>query len=381
MRCRWHWVLVFALLLTDVVWGEERGPELRKQLTGVEQALGRLETAMQTTRAQYGKLHGELAQTEKRIGDLANDLETLEKQLAVRQRGLQELQLSEKLQQEKLQHQRAELAGQVRTVYMIGRQDYLKILLNQEKPDVVGRVISYYDYFNRAYSRQIAATRDTLERLQTLETNIRQEQQEITALQQQLGDQKIRLESSLDERQGILRDLSKEWENQQIQITMLEEDKSHLQSLLRTVDEAFAQVASPPLLSEPFPKRRGKLGYPVTGAILNSYGASRGLGSLRWQGVLIGAKPGDPVQAIADGRVVFADWLRNYGQLLIVEHDQHYMTLYGQNRRLHKKTGDWVRMGEVIASVGDSGGQPQAALYFEIRHNGDPLNPMEWLSR
>lgn len=356
-------------------------PPPEQRLRAVGKALAKLEKAMAATRARYGKRHAALERHEQRIGEISENLEKLDQLLAIRQRSLEELRLSRDLQQQKLHAQQDELGRQIRSAYLVGRQDYLKILLNQEDPGSLGRVLTYYDYFNRAYSQRITAIRQSLERLRVLEQDIERETQEIRALQIQFTSQKQVLEQQVAGRREVLRELSRQWEDQQIRIAMLEEDKARLGELVQTMDHAFAEIPLPREPDRPFHRRKGHLPYPLQGEILNRYGAKRGLGALRWRGILIAANPGDPVRAVADGQVVFAGWLRNFGHLLIVEHDHQYMTLYGHNQRLLKTTGDPARQGETIAFAGNSGGQDQPALYFELRRQGKPLNPNPWLTQ
>jgi len=349
-----------------------------QQLQHIEHALAQLEKTIQATREQYSTQQVALEQAEKRIGELSGNLQKLTKLLAIRTNSLDELQLSRNLQTQTLHDQQAELARQIRAAYLVGRQDYLKLLLNQQQPSSLGRVLTYYDYFNRAYYQRIAQTHETLKRLERLEIEIEQEKREIITLQREFSEQKIQLEHKVEERIAIMRQLSQEWENQQIHITMLEEDKAQLRQVVNSAEQAFS-LLSTEVAVLPFAQQKGRLPYPLSGKVLNQFGALRGLGSLRWQGILLAANLGDEVRAVADGRVVFAHWMRNYGQLLILEHDQGYMTLYGHNQTLFKQTGDTVKQGEIIASAGDSGGQELAALYFEIRRNGEPLNPITWL--
>jgi len=253
-----------------------------------------------------------------------------------------------------------------------------RILLNQEDPAKVGRTLTYYDYFNRARVRRIDNISITLERLEVLDLDIQQETQTISQLQAEQQQQKQRLENSNKERRKILRKLNKTYTNQSQRLQELQADERSLDQWLKQV-EALDLPQDSKLI--PFVQLKTQLPWPLQGKLLHKFGDARGVGTLQWQGLLIAAKTGAKVRSVATGRVVFADWFRNFGQLLIIEHDNAHMSLYGHNQSLYKKVGDLVKTGDVIASVGSSGGQQKAALYFELRKQGSPLNPLKWLAK
>ena len=148
-----------------------------------------------------------------------------------------------------------------------------------------------------------------------------------------------------------------------------------------SLGELLADIPLGPSDSRPFKQQKGKLPWPASGAFLASYGEPRKQGGLKWNGVLISSKHGTPVRAISHGRIAFADWLQGFGFITIIDHGEGYMSLYGHNETLVKQAGDWVNAGEVIATSGDSGGQPMPGVYFEIRSRGKPVNPGNWCSR
>ncbi len=351
-----------------------------QRLQRIRQQIQVLQQTMEETRDQYGTLQAELRETEQEIGLIAREIEDIAQQLTNRQQTLDALNRRRAEREQQLAAHRKALAAQVRAAYIMGRQDYLKILLNQQQPARLGRILTYYDYFNRARARRVAEIKLTLERIRILEQHIEQEKQTLGELRASREQHRRALQAESEKRQGILKKLLATMRGQNAELTRMRESKRHLETLLLTLQDAFDDFPRSGPTKIPFQRLRGRLEWPVKGKILHTYGSPRGLGSLKWQGMVIAAESGDKVRGIAPGRVVFADWFRNYGQLLIIEHDDGYMSLYGYNQSLYKHTGDWVEAGEEIASVGSSGGQEQAALYFEIRRRGSPLNPGPWLA-
>lgn len=367
---------VLLCVWTANVWADSLSKP--QQLENVRQSIQSLQSQIDKNRSQYGHLHRQLQDEERHIGRLAASLESLAAELKAKQRRHQQLSAEHAEQAILLQAQRQNLAQQIRAAYIMGRQDYLKILLNQEDPAKVGRTLTYYDYFNRARVQRINNISDTLERLEILDLDIQQETQAISLLQTTQQAQKQELETSNQERRKILRQLDSTYANQSQRLKELQDDERNLRQWLQQVESLNLPQNADVV---PFLQLKKQLPWPLKGKILHKFGDERGVGSLQWQGLLIAAKTGAKVRAIATGRVVFADWFRNFGQLLIIEHDNAHMSLYGHNQSLYKTVGDLVKSGDVVASVGRSGGQQQAALYFELRKQGTPLNPLAWLSK
>jgi septal ring factor EnvC (AmiA/AmiB activator) len=270
------------------------------------------------------------------------------------------------------------LAQQIRSAYVIGRQDYLKLWLNQENPSAVGRVLMYYEYVNKSRIQQIQQINEILHNIESLERDISKENKELNQLVANQTQEKQHLELSRSERQRILDELAKTLENQQKKLLQLQEDKSSLQNLLGNLGEISKKM--PKQQGKPFTLQRGELIIPVAGNVQHQFGDER-IGHLKWQGILFGAMTGQKIQAVAAGRVAFAQWFRNLGLLVIIDHGEGYMSLYAHTQSIYVKAGDWAEKGAIIASVGNSGGQKEAGLYFEIRYQGAPINPSKWLSK
>ena len=348
-----------------------------EQLQALNTRIQALQVQRHTTRSEYDRLQQLLQLSEEEIGNTADKLSALTEELNDKQHILTDLRNRQQNQHIQLAQQRKILAQQIRAAYMVGRQDYLKLWLNQQDPFAVGRVLGYYDYFNRARVQQIEIINKSLEQIQLLERTIQQQTIELNRVLSHQGSKREELAGNYQERQQILAQLTNTLEAQDQELKKLQEDKQHLESLLGSLSEV-SKVIPPPASNVNFAQLKGQLPKPTTGQVFKQFGESL-IGSLKSQGMIFKAGLGDKVNAVAAGRVVFAQWFRNYGNLVILDHQQGYMSLYAHNRSLHVKAGDWVETGTNLASVGDSGGRDMAALYFEIRYQGSPVNPAGWL--
>ena len=262
---------------------------------------------------------------------------------------------------------------------MTGRQELFKLLLSQENPATLGRMLVYFDYYNRARSARIDAVAGELTQLAGLEQETTRVATELAALEATQAREVAGLEASRDQRHAAVTKLDADIRDGTAAVGKLRAEEQRLADLVKRVSELMAGF--PVDTDEPFAGLKGKLAWPVQGRLTGDFGQSRGAGPVKWNGVLLEASAGTPVRAIYHGRVAFADWLQGLGLLVIVDHGGGYMSLYGHNEALLKESGDWVEPGETIAQVGDSGGQSRAGLYFEIRYNGEPVNPHPWIGR
>ncbi len=348
------------------------------QLRHLEAQIESLQQEMHDTRTQYGKLQRQLQVSEEDIGEVAARLEAIHGELKDKQNSLVDLKKRKTTQEKQLETYRQMLAKQVRATYMVGRQDYLKLWLNQEDPAKVGRMLTYYDYFSRARVKQIDEVNKTLENITDLTQEIITETNELNQLVLNQENKKQTLASNYGDRKTILSQLEKILAYQDKKLKGLHEDKKRLEKLLDSLENVTKNIPQPTGIR--FAKLKGKLISPVKGNIFKQFGEPL-IGKLKWQGILINAKLGNKVQAIADGRVIFAQWFRHLGLLVIVDHNDSYMSLYAHNQSVYVKTGELVRGGDVIGSVGNSGGQKTTGLYFEIRHRGIPTNPIPWINK
>lgn len=361
--------------------GHANEREHAQALEQVRSKIEQLRKEIEKTQTQHDAVSTELRHIERDISKLHRTLKQLGRKLGKQEQELRKLrQERQALQAEMATHHRL-LTRQVQAAYMIGQQEYLKLLLNQQDPAVVGRTMTYYDYFNRARLTRIDAARQTLTQLVAVEDKIQQQTRALGEVQAQQLAKREALQAASRSRAQVVTRLRQELSSQTQEMARLVEDEKRLQDLVTRLKRVIPDILTAPGSRKRFAELRGKLTWPTQGKLQALYGQRREGGRLKWNGVLIEADEGRDVRAVSGGRVAYADWLRGYGLLLILDHGDGYMSLYGHNQAIYRETGEWVEAGEPIASVGRSGGQKDAALYFEIRHNGKPVNPQTWCRR
>ena len=352
-----------------------KSAELEQLRTRLKELRGGLAEA----RGRQGSAQEQLRQSEQEIGRATRELTKIDQALATGTARLAALQEQEQSQQAAIATQRTGLANQVRAAYLLGRQEPLKLLLNQDDPARLDRALAYYGYLNRARVARIAAVQVQVQTLKTLETQIMQENSHLQELRAQQVVEAESLRKTRQERQALLVAVSAEIQDKGAQISHLEQDERGLQTLLKDLQDALADFPDAAAANtQPFARLKGQLSLPVHGRVATHFGATRGAGMPPTHGVLIEIAEGSAVRAVARGRVVFADWLRGFGLLVIIDHGGGYMSLYGHNQSLYKEAGETVAAGETIASAGASGGQAQSGVYFEIRQQGQPVDPLAW---
>ena len=277
--------------------------------------------------------------------------------------------------------------------YVGGQSDAVKLVLNGEDPNEIARQLHYLSYVSRARSELLASFRENLANLEKLTGETRRKSSELHALQTQETLQMRRLEKEKAERQRVYAKVSDDIEKSRKQLSTLKHDEERLSQLMerlakeaarknkktgkRITNQALPNVDTG---AGPFRQLKGRLRLPVIGELMNRFGGQRQDSGLSWKGLFISAKPGREVKAVAGGRVVYADWLRGFGNLLILDHGDSYMSLYGNNESLLKQVGDETRAGDTIAATGNSGGNPESGLYFELRFQGKPFDPIPWIT-
>lgn len=350
---------------------------VQKQLDALEAEIQKFREMLEATRGERSKLEENLETNEKEISDLLKKIEQIEKDLKSVENKVSALTE----QRVDLEHARSEqqalIARQIKAAYKMGRQEFLKVVLNQEDPDEMSRMLTYYDYFNRARTDQVERYKRTISELTRVTTALEVQNRELETNRLTLANEQRSLERARTEKQATLSSLNQEIARTGSLLDVREKDRERLEALLERITAGIINLPTPQD-TVPFANRRGDLVLPVVGQVTNRFGSTRSEGKLRWNGVFIEARQGEPVTAVHYGRVVFSDWLRGFGLLLIINHGDGYMSLYGHNQVLYRETGDWVIAGETIATVGDSGGQNRAGLYFEIRHAGKPTDPQLW---
>ncbi|MFI8394738.1 murein hydrolase activator EnvC [Pseudomonas sp. NPDC078863] len=420
--------VLIALALTCLLqpaFADERA-QTQQQLDATRQDIAELKKLLGKLQEEKSGVQKELKGTETEMGKLQKQVDALQKELQKSESELQRLDAEKKKLQSARTEQQRLIAIQARAAYQNGRQEYLKLLLNQQNPEKFARTLTYYDYLSQARLEQLKNFNETLRQLANVEKDIGLQQAQLLVQKSDLDKQREALEKVRKERQQVLAKLNDDVKARDQKLAAREQDQADLSKVLKTIEETLARQAreaeearqkaliaqqeaekkrlreaqadtsdaprkparsSPGALVSssgetfggPFAATRGKLPWPVDGRLLARFGESRGDDArTKWDGVMISASAGSQVHAVHGGRVVFADWLRGAGLLVILDHGNGFLSLYGHNQTLLKSAGDVVKAGESISTVGNSGGQDTPALYFAIRQQGHPSDPAQW---
>ncbi len=426
-------ILLALSCLLSPAFADERA-QTQQQLDATRQDIAELKKMLGKLQDEKSGVQKDLKSTETDIGDLEKQVEALQQELKKTEGELERLDTEKKkLQSARVEQQRL-IAIQARSAYQNGREEYLKLLLNQQNPEKFARALTYYDYLSKARLEQLRTFNETLRQLANVEQDIARQQEQLLAQRADLDSRRQSLETERSKRQQVLAKLNSDMKDRDQKLQAREQDQADLGKVLKTIEETLArqareaeearkkallaqqeaekrrqqealaaaaaredarEAAEPPKKARTtlgpmvssdganyggaFSAARGKLPWPVNGRLLARFGEARGSDArAKWDGVMISANPGTQVRAVHGGRVVFADWLRGAGLLVILDHGNGYLSLYGHNQSLLKSAGDIVKAGEAISTVGDSGGQDSAGLYFAIRQQGRPTDPSQW---
>jgi len=383
--------LVFVFLLgTCVSLGYAEDLQTNTELNKVESDINNVTQNMQRLSEQKDTLQSLLADTEKHYGETAALLKILQAQIDRKRQSLDKIRENIDIYQTEIDKLSKELADQIKVAYAIGQKEKLKLLLNQQDPVISSRVMVYFNYFNKERLKKITDIEAAVKRLDQLNE---QKQTETNLLEhdlEQKQSEQIVLDEARKQRNKLLVQIGNEFSSSEQQLSQLQENENRLKKVMESLSvteeelavdaepttELSSAIENPSETKTDFSALKGQLPWPVNGKLAHKFGSPRTEGT--WDGVLIDASEGMEIKAVTAGKVVFAEWLRSYGLLIIIDHGQGYMTLYAFNQSLYKKTGDSVAAGDVIASVGQSGGRSQAGLYFGIRNKGVPIDPLEW---
>ncbi|AXS83163.1 murein hydrolase activator EnvC family protein [Marinobacter sp. Arc7-DN-1] len=324
-------------------------------------------------------LEQQLASTERTISRLTRERRSLRQQVEQQQQRLKELQKEEQELTRTLDRQRESLKKQIRAAWMEGDAPAVKVLLNEIDPDRIARTMTYYEYLSKDTVTRLEVFRKSLQELKNTRAAAQATRVELARTEDDVARRQQELAASRKQRQQTLASLNADIKNRLGEREELTSDRKRLEKLLEEVQQAINNIPSPNE-SRPFASLRDKLPWPAQGKVLSGYGDRYADGRLRRNGLLIGTEEEAEIRAIHYGRVVFANWLRGFGLITIIDHGDGYMTLYGHSSSLFTSPGDWVAAGEPIALAGRTGGTDSPALYFEVRHNGKPDNPGRWLA-
>jgi murein hydrolase activator len=345
------------------------------ELQAVKSEIERITRQVSAEQVERDRLTNELRTSELSVGKLREALSEVRRERAERAARRAALAAEQRVREAEVQHNRAALAGQLRAAYLIGRQEPLKLLLNQKDPALAGRMFAYYSYFGRARAGQIKLIEDDMQRIAELDGELEAEDQQLAELEKRQRAQLHQLEQARTQRTQVLASLEAQSHTRAQNLERLRSQQAGLEKLLRELRTAMERF--PLEGNDAFARLRGKLAWPVSGRLVARFGETRA-GGVHWDGVLVATERGAPVKAVCQGRVIYADWLPGLGLLTIVDHGDGYLSLYGHNERLYKAAGEPVTAGEAIAAAGDSGGSSRPELYFEIRKGGKPVDPRPW---
>lgn len=372
-----------SLLNSAQVFSDEKS-----DMEKLQKEIAALQKELKSVQGARSGLQKDLEKSETQINDLEKKADDIKKELNKQQQDLHNLKQERSQLEQQRTSQQEKIAAQILAAYKLGQQSDIKLLLNQESPDKVSRLMSYHGYFVVAQQQKVESYRDTITKIDSITPNIEKKTLELASMQSQLDSQRDALSSAHKERQIALNKVNSQIKNKQQELTQLNEDRQKLQVLLSRVTRKIASsgaINSPdyvplPKGGEKFSVRKGKLLWPTNGKMIHRFGSPRIAGQLNWNGAYISSNPGNKVIAVHHGRVVFADYFGGHGLLIIVDHGEGFLSLYAHNQSLLKKAGAPVNAGEPIALVGNSGGQSTIGVYFEIRRDGKPIDPGAWLA-
>ncbi len=383
----WRWVLAVAILLSPTVTisaqttaeREQQRQETERALEALREQIQSLQTNQQKNRSQLSNEQKALKEADIAINRSNQRLRATRKSLRESQQSLKKLkQREQRLNSDKRKQQQA-LAKQIRTAYMNGNQEYIKLLLNQEDPAKVARSIAYYDYLNKARAEKIATLKTTIRELNQVITEIAVEETNLRELAERQQAENNNLTSLKNRRVRVVAKLEQQVTSNEKKLQEWQANELDLVSILDALKTQVAKII-PEQALEGLSQLGGKLNWPVVGKLRERFGVQRQNSTALWSGILITTDAGKEIQAIHHGRVVYSDYLRGFGLMTIIDHGDGYMSLYGHSEALFKSAGDWVEAGERIAMVGQTGGYPEPGLYFEIRHRSKAVNPMRFIA-
>lgn len=348
------------------------------QIEDLKEEIADIDEWLADAEEDRSSLEQQLSGLEQEIGRLTRERRELRQQAREQQQRLTKLGKEETELTRVLESQRDSLKKQIRAAWMEGDAPAVKVLLNEIDPDKIARTMTYYEYLSRDTIDRLEAFAANLRQLKETQKQVKAGRMRLAELEENVADRQQKLSSSKKEREQTLAALKTDISNRLSEREELEEDRKRLEKLLREVEEAIANIPTPNE-SDPFGSLKNKLPWPAEGKVVRNFGDSYASGKLKHNGLLINTAEEGDVKAVHYGRVVFANWLRGFGLITILDHGDGYMTLYGHSSSLFTSPGDWVEAGEAIAQAGRTGGTNDPAVYFEVRHNGKPDNPQRWL--
>ncbi len=366
-----RWLLVSALVLAPAILAQDEQAEL----DAVRERIADLEARIDAEISQMDADRLGLQDIETQIAAQHRVIEQTRRERMAEQARLEALNREAAAARVELSSERDALSRQVLLSYMTGREELLKLVLNQESPSQLGRMVTYYDFFNGYRSERIETVRGELEQLAALLRETRESEQRLAKLTATGEATLAELEATRNRRNALIAEREASLDESGRALESLRNDEQRLADLLLELGDILA--AFPAGSEEPFEKLRGRLAWPADGRIRSDFGELREDGRLRWDGVVLDADPGSIVRAVYHGRVAYTRWLPAFGLVMILDHGDGYLSVYGHNEVLLREEGEWVAPGEELAQIGSAGGRE--GLYFALHHAGKPIDPKAWM--
>ncbi|MBK68277.1 MAG: hypothetical protein CMF54_00630 [Legionellales bacterium] len=373
-----YFILIYLFTFSNYLIAKQSSHENEIKLKNIQNRMNDVNKNISNAKIKAKKFEKDIRKNEKLAVELFMQLENTRSEILKGNNTILKLKEEEEENKNIIKKEKMRLRTQIRNIYQIGKYNHIKLLLNQDDLTQINRVIAYHDYDNYARSNRIKNLNDNLSRIKILEKEINDENNNLEILNNKYQYKLNNFNEIRKKRLNSIVEIKNYIKNQNIELLLLKENERDLARLLNKIKLNNKNITNYNENNISFIQKKGKLVWPVKGKLLKKYGVQKKITGLKWQGVLIGANHGSKVHAISDGKVVFADWFKNYGLLVIIDHNNDYLSLYGHNQQLLKVAGDSVKAREIIASVGDSGGQNNSALYFEIRKGKKTLNPSQW---
>lgn len=370
-------VLLLGCLLTS--WtnaASEKATEA--QINSLKKSISELTRTLNQVKGERNSVQTELQRTDKKIGALARDIMILNDQLVGSEAKLRLLKQQREPLLLSLREQAGDLEKQLRQQYKAGNLPRLQLLLTQRDPEQLSRMMTYYDRINQQLAERLRVFKEDLDKLELAELYIRSTQQEVFDHRDSLKQRSDSLEQVRKERRTVLASLEEQLKSDGSKLKSLKVDQTRLEKLLVQIRSSIAKISLKGA-DRTFRELKGRMPWPAKGSLARRYGNRQG--GIAYDGILLSSSSGRAVKAIHHGRVVFSDWFKGFGLLTIVDHGDGYMSLYGHNETLLTEVGEWVAAGDQLATIGNSGGSTKPGLYFAVRYNGKPTDPLKWLAR
>ena len=371
--------LLFLLILSLSAIANESNH--KEKLKDIQNRLENVNAEIEKSKDQVKEFQSELKKNELMAAKISEQLENIQNNILKKKDNLEQLKNKKKDSQKIIDIEKKILISQIKTMYKIGKYDYVKLLLNQQNVSEITRAIAYYDYDNYARSKRIKKLKNTLIDIEKIQLTILDQTSRLESLNTTHKSKLDKFNKYRGDRLKFITEINKHIDRQGVELLLLKENEHELVKLLNKLNVHKKNKTDTLKKGFSFSSKKGELIWPINGKLLKKYGEKKKKTGLKWRGVLIESVQGSHVSAVSQGKIVFADWFRNFGLLIIIDHENDYLSLYGHNQRLLKSIGDFVQTGEKIATVGDSGGQKNSALYFEIRKGKKTLNPSLWCKK